>query len=218
VPLDVAVPEVTRPEDSRRLVGRPRDAALDHQILASVRQLLVERGYQGLSVQEVTRRSGAHAATIARRWESKAALVAAAVLKEDHPFTEGAARTVPTGHLREDLLRLVTNIHRFLADPVTRAALPVLWGEVHHDAGVQARVERRRAQWVALVGDVLRAAVDSGDAPPGVETRVELLTDVLAGTAFARQGQRQGVPDDATLDQLTDFVLAGLLAAEGVPA
>jgi AcrR family transcriptional regulator len=205
-------------EDSRRLVGRPRDSALDHEILASVRELLAERGYQGLSVQEVTRRSGAHAATIGRRWQTKAALVAAAVLKEDQPFTEGAGRAVPTGHLRQDLLQLVTAIHRFLADPVTRAALPVLWSEVHNDVGVHARVEGRRQEWVTLVAEVLRAAVESGDAPPGVETRVELLTDVLAGTAFARQGQRQGVPDEAALHQLTDFVLGGLLAPEVVPA
>jgi AcrR family transcriptional regulator len=210
--------EVAVREDLRRLVGRPRDTALDHQILASVRELLVERGYQGLSVQEVTRRSGAHAATIGRRWGTKAELVAAAVLKEDQPFKEGAARAVPTGHLRQDLLRLVTDIHRFLADPVTRAALPVLWSEVHHDGGVHERVERRRQEWVTVVGEVLHAAVESGDAPPGTEMRVELLTDILAGTAFARQGQRQGVPDDATLNQLTDFVLGGLLAPEGVPA
>jgi len=203
---------------TRRLVGRPRDTTLDQQILRTVRELLAESGYQGLTVQEVTRRSGVHAATIARRWESKPALVTAAILRDDQPIrADDSAPSVPTGQLRQDLQRMVAIINRFLADPAVRAALPIALSEVHNDAGVRDRLDRRREQWSRLVYRVLEAAVLSGDAPPRVLTRAELLTDVLAGTAFARQGLGQRVLDDSSVNALTDLVLNGLLADDGIP-
>jgi AcrR family transcriptional regulator len=203
---------------TRRLVGRPRDTTLDQQILRTVRELLAERGYQGLTVQEVTRRCGVHAATVARRWESKPALATAAILRDDQPFwRDDGAPWVPTGHLRQDLRRTIANINRFLADPAVRAALPIAWSEVHNDPGVRDRLQRRREQWSRFVQGVLEAAVLSGDAPPRVLARSELLTDVLAGTAFARQGLGQRVLDDSSVNALTDLVLNGLLAGDGVP-
>jgi AcrR family transcriptional regulator len=202
---------------TRRLVGRPRDTTLDQQILRTVRELLAEGGYQGLTVQEVTRRCGVHAATIARRWDSKPALATAAILREDGPIrADDSAPSVPTGQLRQDLRRVVVTINRFLSDPAVRAALPVAWSEVHNDPGVRDRLQRRREQWSRFVHRVLEAAVLSGDAPPRVLARAELLTDVLAGTAFARQGLGQRVLDDSSVDALTDLVLNGLLADDGV--
>jgi AcrR family transcriptional regulator len=203
---------------SRRLVGRPRDTTLDQQILRTVRELLAERGYQGLTVQEVTRRCGVHAATIARRWESKPALATAAILRDDQSvWADDRTPWVPTGQLRKDLRRMVANINHFLADSAVRAALPIAWSEVHNDPGVRDRLQRRREQWSMFVHEVLEAAVLSGDAPPRVLSRAELLTDVLAGTAFARQGLGQRVLDDSSVDALTDLVLNGLLADDGVP-
>jgi len=196
----------------RRLVGRPRDPALDDRILTTTRELLVERGYDGLSVQEVTRRSGAHAATIRRRWPTKAGLVAASILRDDHPFwADDPALSVPTGQLRQDLWRMITKIDRWLSDAAVRAALPVLWGEVHHDTEVRERLEHRRAQWSGLVEAVLEASVRSGDAPAHVLDKTELLTDVLAGTAFARQGLAQRGLGESATDALTDLALWGLL-------
>jgi AcrR family transcriptional regulator len=198
---------------SRRLAGRPRDATLDHQILEVVRVLLAERGYQGLSVQEVTRRCGVHVATIGRRWPSKAGLVAAAILRDDEPFlADDSALSMPTGDLREDLRCMVIGIRSFLADPAVRAALPGLWSEVHHDPSVLNRVQRRREQWSTLVHDVLNAAIASGDAPSGVLMRAELLTDVLAGTSFASQALGHRVLDDSAVSSLIDLVLNGLLS------
>jgi hypothetical protein len=52
-------------------VGRPRGTSLDELILRTVRELPVERGYEPLSIQEVNRRSGVHALTIRRCWETE---------------------------------------------------------------------------------------------------------------------------------------------------
>jgi AcrR family transcriptional regulator len=197
------------------MVGRPRDTSLDELILRTVRELLVERGYEALSIQEVSRRSGAHALTIRRRWETKGALVTAAIMRDDDPQMESANRVaaLPTGHLRDDLRRMVTEMNAFLADPAVRAALPILWGQSTRDPAVSARLNYQREQWFALIQRVLELAVLSGDAPPGVLSGTQILVDVLSGTAFVRQGVEERVSSESDVDGLIDVLLTGLLRA-----
>src|SRR5450631_2534200 len=61
------------------LRGRPRDAGRDVAILDTVRELLIEVGYDHLSIESVAGRAGVGKATIYRRYPDKATLVAAAV-------------------------------------------------------------------------------------------------------------------------------------------
>jgi AcrR family transcriptional regulator len=200
----------TRPKPR---VGRPRDPKLDKAILQTVRELLEERGYQSLSVQEVTRRCGVHVRTITRRWSTKAALVAAAILGGDEPlFTNDESPMRPTGRLADDLRRLVQGSIQYLAEPATRAAVPALVAELAGDDEVHERFERRAEEWSDMIRSVLELAVASGDAPRHVLERAHLMRNVLGGTAFSLQSIDQAVVDDQLLDQLTDFLLAGLLA------
>jgi AcrR family transcriptional regulator len=193
--------------------GRPRDRALDQAILRAVRELLVERGYRGLSAQEVTRRSGVHVRTIARRWRTKAALVAAAILGGDAPLFAAEDPPIrPTGRLERDLRRLVERSVQYLADPCTRAALPALVSEIPSDREVRERFERRSEEWTAAIRSVLEQAVASGDAPERVLERGPLLANILAGTAFNLQWTDPVLASDALVDELIDFVVAALRA------
>jgi AcrR family transcriptional regulator len=195
--------------------GRPRNAALDDEILAAVRDLLVERGYQALSIQEVTRRTGVHVRTINRRWSTKAALIAAAVLGGDEQLFDREVDPVPpTGHLRADLRRLLEINVQYLADPATRVGLPALVSEIATDDHVRALFERRTAEWTTAIQGVLESAVASGDAPARVLDRVRLLPSVLTGTSFDLQWTHQAPVDDPLLDELVDFVMAALLAEQ----
>ncbi|WP_020500762.1 TetR/AcrR family transcriptional regulator [Sciscionella marina] len=92
--------------ESRRAAparGRPRDADRDLAILDATRKLLVEVGYEQLSIESVAAEAGVGKPTVYRRHSGKAALVAAAV--------EHRAASVPpalrTGDLRKALLRTV---------------------------------------------------------------------------------------------------------------
>jgi AcrR family transcriptional regulator len=194
-------------------VGRPRDPALDQAILRAVRELLVERGYHALSIQEVTRRCGVHVRTITRRWKTKAALVAAAVLGGDDPlFADKEAPIPPTGRLDRDLRQLVELSVRYLAEPATRAALPALVSEIPTDDDVRERFERRTREWTATTQSVLEHAVASGNVPERILERGRLLPNILSGTVFDLQWADPVPVDDALLDELTNFVLAALLA------
>jgi AcrR family transcriptional regulator len=59
--------------------GRPRRAGADEEILTVALELLREKGYRDLSVDEIADRTGIAKTTVYRRWPTKGALVAAAI-------------------------------------------------------------------------------------------------------------------------------------------
>jgi len=59
--------------------GRPRRAGADEEILGVALEMLREKGYRALNVDEVAERAGVAKTTVYRRWPTKAALVSAAI-------------------------------------------------------------------------------------------------------------------------------------------
>jgi AcrR family transcriptional regulator len=195
-------------------VGRPRDVSRDRAVLQAVRELLAEEGYQALSVHKVTRRCGVHVRTIARRWDTKAEMVAAAILGGDVPLFSERPPALPTGRLHDDLRELIDRNLKYLADPANQAALPALMSEIDVNDKVREHFERREEEWIAAIRTVLERAVESGDAPPRVLGRERLLARVLAGTTHSLQFSPARVKDDSMAGDFANFVLAALLAPE----
>ncbi|MDN5759667.1 MAG: TetR/AcrR family transcriptional regulator [Tomitella sp.] len=65
-----------------RQAGRPRDTAINDRVLSVTRELLLEVGWDELSVRMVAAQAGVGRASVSRRWASKAELVLHAVLGE----------------------------------------------------------------------------------------------------------------------------------------
>jgi AcrR family transcriptional regulator len=61
-------------------MGRPRDASIDERVFTVTRELLVERGWDQLSMRLIASRCGVSRSTLDRRWSSKAELVLHAIL------------------------------------------------------------------------------------------------------------------------------------------
>ena len=194
-------------------VGRPRDISRDKAVLQAVRELLAEEGYQALSVHKVTRRCGVHVRTIARRWDTKAEMVAAAILGGDAPLYSESPPGLPTGRLRDDLRELIDRNLAYLSDPAIQAALPALMSEISANDKVREHFERREEEWIATIRSVLERAVESGDAPERVLGRERLLARVLAGSTYSLQFAPVRVKDEGLVDDLAGFLLAALLAA-----
>jgi AcrR family transcriptional regulator len=62
--------------------GRPRDTSIDERVLSVTRELLLEVGWDELSVRLVAARAGVGRSSLNRRWSSKAELVLHAILGE----------------------------------------------------------------------------------------------------------------------------------------
>ncbi|HEY9266803.1 MAG TPA: helix-turn-helix domain-containing protein [Mycobacterium sp.] len=66
--------------ESDRPAGRPRDASIDERVFAVTRDLLVERGWDALSMRLIAANAGVSRSSLDRRWSSKAELVLHAIL------------------------------------------------------------------------------------------------------------------------------------------
>jgi len=92
--------------EDRPKLGRKRDPSRDQDILDAALDVLVESGYDGMTVDMVAARAKAGKATLYRRWPSKSALVldAVACLKAGELDPD----TLPdTGTLRGDLVAMI---------------------------------------------------------------------------------------------------------------
>ena len=89
--------------DAGPVRGRPRDAGRDLAILNATLKLLIEVGYDQLSIEAVATEAGVGKPTVYRRYANKAALVAAAV---EHRAASAPPAT-RTGDFLQDLLQTV---------------------------------------------------------------------------------------------------------------
>jgi AcrR family transcriptional regulator len=191
-------------------VGRPRDATLDHQILEVVRTLLVEYGYEGWTMQDVTRRSAVHVRTIKLRWSTKAELVAAAILEKNDPVRGRVRPKFPTGELDKDLESLVRSTLRYLSDPVVRVAQPALWAEQYVNSGVRDQLDDSRRQFVATVRELLQRAEMAGSVPVGASRDAEVVALMISGTAFSIQSAQGYANTKSAIRDVVSYVIAGL--------
>jgi AcrR family transcriptional regulator len=164
---------------ARAGAGRPRRPGVEAAVFEAVLGLLTNGGYGSITVATVAERAGVSKTTIYRRWPSKAAMVAAAVSSLYLDRVE-----VPdTGSLSEDLVALLSESYRLMADGSGR----VLERLVRESGQNPELVEvvstilyaRRR-----LYATMLNRALARGELAPEVDQ--ELLLDLLLGPLWFR--------------------------------
>lgn len=164
--------------DHETAAGRPRDSSIDEKVLAVTRELLVESGWDGLSVRMVAARAGVGRSSVNRRWSSKAELVLHAILGESpdlSPF-EGTDLTGWIGWL-------VRGSYELFNRPDVRAAVPGLL------IALQANDDLRQALWANFSGPAVALYTDHVNATTRRERRqAELdgraLLTMAAGAAL----------------------------------
>lgn len=189
------------PPSQNVAVGRPRDPEKDIAVLEAARELLIELGYQGTTVVAIARRAGVGAPTIYRRWATKEALIEDAAFA--HP--QGAPLPEPTGDLRADLRAWTATFLGFLANPVSRAALPGLLSAYHRDEEIYQRLVLRsetdvRAQLAHVLGEY--------------RDRADTVFDVMMAMTFTRAMTR-GLTDSEAFSDRTAEALTTLARATG---
>jgi AcrR family transcriptional regulator len=160
--------------------GRPRSEQTHQAILEATQEVLRERGYGGLSLDEIARRAKVGKRTIYRWWSSKGALVAEA-------FSEDAARrhpTVDTGTVRGDLLSYLGTLFAEVANPGKKAAMSSMMAEAQAGGDFAADFARFIDDRRALVRHLLERGVDRGELAP--DTDLDLAVDVLFGLFWYR--------------------------------
>ena len=188
-----------------RKAGRRRDESKDDAILLATRELLAERGFDGMTMDAVADRAGAGKATVYRRWPSKVQLTVDAVV-----CARGVAQTVndipDTGSLRSDLLAVRYGRPRTDDDSELMSGLMSAVKEnpevaaVFHEQFVRSRVNMMRG--------LLERAQARG------ELRDDIDLDMVAAVAPAMIAYRKMVAgqriDDEFVVQMIDTVILPL--------
>jgi AcrR family transcriptional regulator len=177
-------------QTAARSPGRPVNPAIDEQLLRATQDLLIEQGFERLTMDAVARRCGASKATIYRRWPGKTALVAAAAAALFQ-----APQVPDTGDLREDLLECG---RAYLQREGRNAQVlaSVLSASRHDPALREASQQALGAPYGSLFERVLSRAVERGSARADLD--VQTLAQVFPAIAYqqvAAQGRLIGEDD-----------------------
>jgi len=200
--------------------GSPRrlDPALDAAILRVVLEGLAERGYERLSMDDIA--AGAHVgkAAIYRRWPSKAAVVAAAIIwwREQ----AGVLAVPDTGSLRGDVEALIAAVPDL--DDGAQKMIGVFLGvatAASRDPVLAAALDEHA---LARPRQVLRAVLDRAAARGEIAAGrdLALVPDIFLGLNMLRLVTGKPV-DRAFVRQVVEDVLYPLLSApvrEAAPA
>ena len=188
-----------------RRPGRRRDESKDDAILLATRELLAERGFDGMTMDAVADRAGAGKATVYRRWPSKVQLTIDAMLCA--PGTPMSADDVPdTGSLRSDLLAVRFGRKRSDDSELMSGVISAVKENPAVAAAFQQQFVRSR---VSLMRGLLERAQERG------ELRDDIDLEMVAAVAPAMIAYRKMVAghriDDEFVEQMIDSVILPLV-------
>ena len=158
--------------------------------LAAAYELLTEFGLSGVSVDEVSRRSGVAKTTIYRHWPSRTALLFDAVMQ----FAP-RLQTPNTGSLRGDLTALALGLAQRLQTGRWSSAMPSIIDAAERDKEVAEFQSRTHAGMMSGFGAIAARARARGELGPNFD--VSELTAAIAGPLFYRRWFSRQELDDA---------------------
>ena len=150
-------------------------------VLRAADDLLVERGFDGVTVEGIAARAGVAKQTIYRWWPSKTEILLD-TLAED---AEKSLARPDTGAVRDDVRAHLGRLARFAADEPAGAVLLALLGRAQHDA---AMAETFRTGYLggqrALDRAVLARGIERGELDPALD--LDATLDRLEGPVLYR--------------------------------
>ncbi|GII75164.1 TetR family transcriptional regulator [Sphaerisporangium rufum] len=159
-----------------RRPGRPRSQEADAAILAAALDLLLERGADQTSIEQVAQRAGVTRATVYRRFAGKTTLLIQAI-ESRHADHDPAALHWP------DVGRMLADWAGYLSGPGNRKMLRRLYSAADdYPELLQAYRDTHGHQRAAAVRATLEQARDRGELAP--DTDLAALQHLLQGAVL----------------------------------
>ena len=194
------------PQAPRRK-GRPRDSSADERILAAAAQLILTRGFDNMTVDEVAAMAKAGKATVYRRWAGKEDLAFAAL--EQLYSTQ---LPIPdTGNVHDDLVLSTRMALEFSASETGRAYMRMTCAESLRDRRIGALYTSAFEAQEDAARVMLQRGIDRGELRP--DFRMDVAVDWFAGLMLLYAIIERDVPDPDDAEELVDFMFKGI----GVP-
>lgn len=190
----------------RRGRGRPRDPETDSKITRAAAELLLLRGFDKTTVDEVAARAGVGKATVYRRWPSKEDLAVAAMeTLYSAEFPEPDTGTV-AGDLAADYRSFIAFANTdtglaYLRMSITESLRDERIAALYRSSTERRQVEARRT---------IERGIERGEVRPDAD--IETAVQYLTGIVTARVILGQPLPQLEEIDGLVEFTLRGIRA------
>src|SRR4051794_16806453 len=192
-----------------RRKGRPRDSSADERILAAAAHLILTRGFDNMTVDEVAAMARAGKATVYRRWAGKEDLAFAAL---EQLYT--TKLPIPdTGSVRDDLVVATRMALEFSASDTGRAYMRMTCAESLRDRRIAALYTAAFEAQEEAARIMLRRGIARGELRP--DFRMDLAVDWFAGMMILYAIIERDVPSVDEAEELVDFMFDGIGARAG---
>lgn len=189
----------------RRGRGRPRDPETDGRITSAAAELMLQRGFDRTTVDDVAARAGVGKATVYRRWPSKEDLAVAAM----ETLYTAEMPEVDTGSIRDDLAASYRSALEFVNTDEGAAYIRTSIAESVRDDRIaqlyRQATERREAQSRAT----FERAIARGEVRADID--VDCVVQWLGGLLANRAITHRPMPQVEDVDALVEFTLRGVL-------
>ncbi|HEU5309474.1 MAG TPA: TetR/AcrR family transcriptional regulator [Acidimicrobiia bacterium] len=186
----------------------PRPRRPQDDVLQATLDVIAEQGVMGISVDTVATRSGVSKATIYRHWGSRARLIHAAISSLQPTTVEP-----DTGSLRDDLVRLLTQLVEYFDTPTVARVFPSFLDAAVRDAELAELRQETLRVGRASFERVVQLGIARGELADDVD--VHLVADFARAPIIYRRVVAQ-VP--VRVDEVEPIVDAVLAAFTAVPA
>lgn len=201
--VDTSLDPGDTPPPRRR--GRPRDPQADTRILAAAAELMMVRGFDAMTVDDVASRAHVGKATVYRRWARKEDLALAAMrqlYRTQVPMPD-------TGSLVGDLRATYRAVLHFADSEAGQAYISMSIGESLRDPRIATLYREAVLSAETSARTMFDRAVDRGEIiDPG--HRVDFAIRWLAGILTLHSVIQREAPDLDSLDDAVEFALRGL--------
>jgi len=184
-----------------------RGEAREQAILDAALELVMEVGYDRLSMDALAERARASKATIYRRWSGKAQVVAEAIRRRKH----GSLESPDTGSLRGDLLEALGGM--CLSLDGDEALVTGVMSAMRSDPELATLMRAQVLDGGTPVDAVVARAVARGELPTG--TTAALINEVAPAVVMLRLVFRGEPLDTEFTTHLVDDIVLPLLGHGG---
>lgn len=192
--------------DMGKKIGRPRSEETRKSILSAAYGLLLENGFQAVTVDGIAERSGVSKATIYKWWPNKASVVLDSFFEE----SEEILQVPDTGSVREDLLIQAKDLAAFLTSPKGKVITELI-AEGQFDQNIADEYRKRYFSPRRLISEnIFERGIQRGELRE--DLNIELSIDLIFAPLFYRLLITGEPLDSAYIKELIAYAFNGLEA------
>ncbi len=181
----------------------PRVARTRHAVLTPAREVLLDEGWEGVTLGRVAERSGYARTTLYRHWPQRLDLLRDLIREEAR-----LAHTTPTGNLRDDLVAELEAFRVAVSSTGLGRVMIAIGQQARDDAELADLNRSMRSEGARVLDEIVVDAVAAGALPRGV--RADAAVAQLVGPVLFRYL----FEDDHALDvEYVESVVDWFLAA-----